>query len=85
MKKYKEIITKVEAINPQPNDVIVLSYKANSVTFDELESMHNFIKNTFTNNQVISIPDSNSIELTDKEQLIGLKSIIDKILIELEN
>ena len=85
MKKYKEIITKVEAINPQPKDVIVLSYKTNSVTLDELESVHNFIKNTFSNNQVISIPDSNSIELTDKEQLIGLKNVIDKILIELEN
>ena len=75
--KFDEV--SITAINPKPEDVIVLKYKTD-IEMDYLAHICSAIKDEFPNNTVVAIPDSSCLEVLPKEQLITqLKDMIKRL------
>lgn len=66
-----EIITKIETLNPEPSETIVLFFNAkdSNCTFDMVKVMYHQIKDEFPSNTVIALPDTISLEVFEKKTL----------------
>ena len=79
--KFDEV--SITAINPKPEDVIVLKYKTD-IEMDYLahicSTIKGVLKDAFPNNTLVAIPDSSCLDVIPKEQLITqLKDMIKRL------
>lgn len=65
----KEIITKIEAINPKSSDVIVMYFNTEILGLEEVRQIFEHIQESFPNNQVIALPNEIDLEVFDKRVL----------------
>lgn len=83
---YKEFFqkTKIEKINPRPNEVIVWSIPIGQFSVSEAQEMINKMRSLFSNNKVIGIPDTSTLKSCGKDELENIISMITTILEEME-
>lgn len=75
-KQRKDIFSKVELLNPNKDDIILLSYPIYQIPPRDLNIFFKAIKSTFKRNRVLAIPDKTTVSTCSKEYL---KKCIDEL------
>jgi hypothetical protein len=75
-KLQKDMFNKVELLNPNKDDIILLSYPVYQVPQRELYMLFKTIKIAFKRNSVLAIPDRTTVSACSKEYL---KKCIDEM------
>ena len=67
-KKWKR--APIEVFKPAPDEIIVYKFKTEPFSLDDTIRVFDYIRGSFPNNTVISIPDNSCLEVFTKETLI---------------
>lgn len=81
--QIKEIISKIETINPHPKEAIVLYCDVNKISPDTLEKLGKSLKNIFPNNKIIILPKTTQLESLSKDILENIISHISEVIDEI--
>lgn len=75
-----DFITKLEKIEPNPSEAIVLYFNFDDIKLDELNVLYEIAQKKFSNNAVICVPDKVSLESWSKDVLENYISMISEII-----
>jgi hypothetical protein len=78
----KDMFNKVEKLNPNKDDIILLSYPVYQVPQRELYNLFKTVKIAFKRNTVLAIPDRTTLSVCTKEYL---KKCIDEMQLLYDN
>lgn len=76
----KELITRVEKLEPHPTEAITLFYDMDNMDVLIISNMVKHLSEKFPENAVIAIPDKNSLESCSKDILVNVISMITEII-----
>lgn len=78
-----DIITRIEKLEPNPTEAIVIGFNFDNIYPEDLQMMYNHIQSKFPNNTVVAIPDHISLQSCSKDVLENYISVIEEVINEL--
>lgn len=81
--QVKEIISKIETINPHPKEAIVLYCDINKISSNTLQRLGEALKPIFPDNKIIILPETTQLESLSKDILENIISHISEVIDEI--